>query len=238
MRITDYGRAFVTFVTHGRVNNARLQIESVCRLTDNESSERKDYWFFASCKSEDTFAEKDLFYEENYDFCGIFSPDEYIILRTHSLHVDRYREEGLWRERFEDVNYAVAEVEGEVLEDSASIVQASLDNVPLVGQVETESGDGRFKAELEFPIKTMNANDIETIYQVDTGPLPFPEFDEEGEFEISKFSAAYVAYNQPTLADFILQRRHRVRYENEVVPVTHYSKIISVPAITRVIAVR
>ena len=68
----DYSRSFVTFVTPNRANNARLQIQSRCILTDTESFETKEYCFYASCKSEATFAKKNLFYDKNYDFCGIF----------------------------------------------------------------------------------------------------------------------------------------------------------------------
>ena len=99
MNVLDYGKSFVTFVTEGRGNNARLQIESVCRLTDMTSENTTDYYFFASCKSEDTFANRDLFYADNYDFCGVFSDREYILFRTHATHTDGFREEGLWRDR-------------------------------------------------------------------------------------------------------------------------------------------
>ena len=72
MKVCDFSRSFLTFVTPGRGNNARLQVESVPRLKDKTASKSQTYYFFASCKSEDTFAKENLFYEENYDFCGYF----------------------------------------------------------------------------------------------------------------------------------------------------------------------
>ena len=47
MQICDYSRSFVTFVTRGRGNNARLQVESVCTLTDESSGVRRELapWF-------------------------------------------------------------------------------------------------------------------------------------------------------------------------------------------------
>ena len=177
MEVCDYSRSFVTFVGHERSNNARLQVESVTKLTDTEAGTSTDYCFFASCKSEDTFAKKNLFYEDNYDFCGIFSADEYAIFRTCSTHTEEFREQGAWRGRFEDVHWHIVRSEGTELTEAVQIVRASLENVPLVGKVEIASADGALGAEIEFPIKTMNANDLKDIYQVDTGPLAFPDFE-------------------------------------------------------------
>lgn len=237
MNVYDYGRSFVTFVTHGRGNNARLQVESVCTLHDGQTGKTTDYVFFASCKSEDTFAAKGLFYEDNYDFCGIFSNEEFVIFRTRSTHTDGFREEGLWRDRFEDVRFDLVEVEGEVLGTNREIVQASLDCVPLIGRVELE--EGALKAVLAFPIKTMNANDIEDMYQVDTGPLPFPNFAADVDLHVKRLSPAYVAYNAPDFADFVVQQPVPVVVEDaEVAKVTHYSNPMGLKAKTQVIAVR
>jgi len=237
MNVYDYGRSFVTFVTHGRRNNARLQVESVCRLHDEQTGKTTDYVFYASCKSEYTFAEKDLFIEDNYDFCGIFSQEEFVIFRTHSTHTDGFRQEGLWRDKFEDVKFDLVQVEGEVLDTNREIVQASLDCVPLIGRVEIEGGS--LKVLLEFPIKTMNANDIEDIYQVDTGPLAFPDFAADVGLHIKRLSPAYVAYNVPDFADFVVQQPLPVVIDAaEVTTVTHYANPVSLKAKTQVIAVR
>ena len=238
MKVCDYARSFVTFVTPGRANNARLQVESVCTLTDERTGKSGEYFFFASCKSEDTFAVRNLFREDNYDFCGIFSDEEYAIFRTHATHTDGFREQGLWRDRFEDVCRHIVRVEGSVLKEPSRIVEASLQNVPLVGCVEIESADRGLRAVLEFPIKTMNANDMDSIYQVDTGPVAFPDFGVEVERHIERLSPAYVAYNAPDFADFVVQQALPVVVEGkEVVQVTHYSKPVSLAAKTYVLAV-
>ncbi len=237
MQVCDYGRSFVTFVTEGRGNNARLQVESVCRLTDLSSGVTQEYLFFASCKSEHTFAERDLFHEDNYDFCGIFSEDEYAIFRTHSTHTERFREEGLWRDRFKEVVRHVLLVEGDVLADSADVVAASLRNVPLVGQVEIASEYETLQALIELPIKTMNANDIRNVFQVDTGPVAFPDFGLDVRRHIERLSPTYVAYNAPDFADFVIQAELAIGGNDGETAVTHYSRLVSLSAETRVIAV-
>lgn len=236
MNAIDYARSFITFVTHGRTNNARLQVESVCHLTDLESGKVTDYYFFASCKSEDTFATRNLFYADNYDFCGVFSDQEYVLFRTHATHTDGFREEGLWRDRFEDVRIDIETVTAHILSSPEEIVEASLGNRPLVGRVDLE--DRRLGASLEFPIKTMNANDTRKRYQVDTGPLPYPDLDVSIDRHIERLWPAYVAYNTPDFADFVIQKPYAVTdsTKHEPFSVTHYSKIVSHAAATCVLA--
>ena len=236
MQVCDYSRSFVTFVTEGRGNNARLQVESVCRLTETASGATQEYLFFASCKSEHTFADRDLFHEDNYDFCGIFSEEEYAIFRTYSTHTGRFREEGLWRDRFQDVVRQLVRVEGRELAEPAEAVAATLEGNPLVGQVEIASEDGALRALTEFPIKTMNANDIRSVFQVDTGPVPFPDFGRDTGRHIERLSPAYVAYNAPDFADFVIQDELAVGADAGQAAVTHYSRLVSLPAVTRVIA--
>ena len=114
MQVLDYGRSFVTFLSPGGrySNNARLQVESRTTITDTRSGESTRYLFFASCKSEDTFAPQNLFYRNNYDFNGIFSDREYVIFRTYSNHTARFREEGLWEGTFNDVTPRLVYAEG------------------------------------------------------------------------------------------------------------------------------
>lgn len=241
MRVLDYGRSFVTFVSQGDLNsprlrnNARLQVESRTTITDNRSGVSTRYLFFASCKSEDTFAKTDLFYRNNYDFNGIFSDKEYVIFRTYSTHTPRFREEGLWAGTFNDVTTALVEVEGRELGDGEEIVRASMAGKPLVGRVEIASEDGALRAGIEFPIKTMNANDTHWHWQVDTGPIAFPDFAADVDLQVKRLSPAFVAYNAPNFADFVVQQP--VASPDTGASVTHYTSPISLAAKTSVIAV-
>jgi hypothetical protein len=229
----DYSKSFVTFVTPGRTNNARLQVESVGTLHDADSDTSRTYCFFASCKSESVFVEKGLFQEDNYDFCGIFSDEEYALFRTHPTHTEGFREEGLWKDRFDDVTFDLAQVEAEVLTSNRDIVQASLDGVPLAGTVSISNG--RLSVDLQFPIKTMNANDIDNVYQIDTGPIPLPDLETNFDLHVERFSPAYVAYNAHDSADFVIQQPLAV---SDTVRVTHYAHPVSLPARTQVLAIR
>lgn len=236
MQMIDFARSFVTFVTAGRGNNARLQLESCCTFTHRPSGRTQDYVFFASCKSEDTFAPQHLFYAENYDFCGLFSATEYAIFRTRATHHPAWRDSGPWRGRFDDVYRTTRLVEAEELATDQAVVEATLAGVPLIGTVAMVLPGSAWEVRLEFPIKTMNANDIQVMWQVDTGPVAWPDVAVGHDPAISCLSPAYVAYNRHDSADFVIQQPLAVA--TGAAEVTHYSRLESVAADARVWAVQ
>jgi hypothetical protein len=62
MRPLDYGRSFICHLAD--FNSVRFWVESRTRVFEKKTV---DFYQCASCKSEDTFASKNLFYEDNYD---------------------------------------------------------------------------------------------------------------------------------------------------------------------------
>ena len=109
------------------------------------------------------------------------------------------------------------------LESAQAIIQATLANEPLVGACRFCLHD-RYDIEIDFPIKTMNANEREWIYQVDTGPILFPDMSADCPNWINSFHLAYVAFNRADWAEFILQAPTPL---NESLSVNHYSRIMT-----------
>ena len=249
MEICDYSRSYSTFVVAGRANNARIQLEARCRLFLEDAGKPLDFVLGASCKAEDTYAPQNLFMEPNYDFCPIFSDTEYALIRTYATAepeeraraegVERPggREAGLIKDRFLEVPIHLETVPAaRVLQDNAQIVQATLNNEPLVGRIELLDGRGRRGALLEFPIKTMNVNDIESKFQVDTGPVLLPDLDWQGQHLVECFSLAFVAYSSFSGAEFILQRPTPTSQAADAVKVHHYSQMLAVPTCNSVVS--
>ena len=64
----------------------------------------------ASCKSENTFAPKDLFHKENYDFLPIFGPEDGVIFRRKATLNKDYKtvRKGLdWFRKYFPAEYMV-----------------------------------------------------------------------------------------------------------------------------------
>ncbi len=203
MQVCDFARSFVTFVTFDRANNARIQVEARCELTTDGTKE--EFLLVASCKSEDTFAEQNLFRVPNYDFCAIFSQDEFRIHRVGLPYDPDAMDAGTISDRFQEVNIAVRMVEAELCEDNAAVVAATLANQVVIGRTEVWSKDGKQRATIEYPVKTMNAHEQPPYFQVDTGPILLPDFSSDRP-PIQAFDLAFVAWNVPEWAEFVIQQ--------------------------------
>jgi len=215
MSVCDFGRSFATFTIEGRANNARIQVDAICDLGDTR------YVLVASCKSEDTYAEDDLFYESNYDFCVIYSDTEYRIVRVRLPLGDDWHETGLIANRFEGVSIDLVDTPARECADAREIVEATLANDPLVCVTELLDETGAAYARLEYPVKTMNVNDQRFSYQVDTGPIIVPDLTRTVELEIERMELAFVAWNRLDRAELIVQQPTAIGEQTA----GHYSEI-------------
>ncbi len=110
-----------------------LRPEVVYRKNDSTSDRLHEEFFqFASCKSEDTYAEQNLFTVPNYDFSGIFSRDNFVIFRARRPEDTRdYAERGTVREAFDDLLLEFRPTpESTILSSNEEIVKATLEGSP------------------------------------------------------------------------------------------------------------
>lgn len=229
----DFGRSFATFTTSGRENNARIQIEAVCDIVGVGGDER--YVLVASCKAEDTFGPGPLFRLPNYDFCAIFSAEEYLIVRAGLPLTACWRDSGRIADRFAGVRVTLAEVPARVCADAREIVQATLADAPLVGRTELLGDDGSPVARLTYPIKTMNVNDERWVYQIDTGPVLLPQIGRQTDLDIERLDLAFIAWsNLVEGAEFIVQGPVQIAHSDSCAG--HYATARQVAARNEVIA--
>jgi len=236
METCDFSRSFVTFVTKNRTNNARIQVEARCEMLDQKNGTIENYYLVASCKGEDTYGKGRLFLVPSYDFCMVYSLKDFMIIRTHGNAELNNTTVGDNQAYFLDVHFHIKMVDAEVLEEDEKIVQAALSNRILNGRTEITNETGRFRAMIEFPIKTMNVNDMSVMYQVDTGPILLPDFTSTKERIVERFNLAYVAYNRPNEAYLVILEPTPIK-ERSNDKVSHYSRVIRFDARNLVIAI-
>ncbi len=234
MQTIDFARSFITFVTHGHTNNARIQVECACTLCAPGEPAR-EYLVVASCKSEDVYVEDGLFKQPNYDFCGVFERDEYAIIRAHATAEEGGYEIGKVAERFEALHIHVVRTEGRPCASDAEIVRATLGNVPLVARTAIRDPQSGLEAQLEYPVKTMNVREDGSVYQVDTGPVVFPDLAPPGREGIERLTLAFVVFNRPESAEFVLQVPTPVRADSEA-RTPHYSEIRKTACVNSIVA--
>jgi hypothetical protein len=235
----DYGRSFILGKWPG--NKVRLWIESRTRIIDDRSGTAEDYIQCASCKSEDTFAEKNLFYEDNYDFLPIFGPKYGVIfrrkVRMHPYYRTVKKSSQMWGG---PIYHLVKSSSPEELVTPQAIIKATQNFHPIVSQTEIQNDKTGLRAIIEYPVKTLNTNRTKSAYQIDTGPVGFPDLARPYDKLVDRILLAFVAWNVPHFADFVIEVptvvNSRAGKRGSKVMVHHYSRRVSLAARNRLFA--
>ncbi|NLX99357.1 MAG: hypothetical protein GXY83_24735 [Rhodopirellula sp.] len=233
----DYSRSFI-FGT-APFNNVRFWVESRTTIFDDQGGTSTVYYQCASCKSENTFGEKDLFLADNYDFLPILGGGYWLIFRRPAQISDRHRTtrkaEEVWGEP-RMLLHDVAEVTP--LDTFEKIRDATAAGLPLVTQTEIRNEQTGLRAVIECPSKTMNISLDKNMYQVDTGPIAFPDLAKRCDPQIDCLSIAFIVFNAPHFADFIIEQPTPIIEDGqEKYKVYHFSSPFSLPAKNVVLAV-
>jgi hypothetical protein len=231
----DYSRSFICH--EASFNSVRFWVESRTRLIDGD--DHIDFLQCASCKSEDTFAPENLFYEDNYDFLPIFGRDDLVVFRRYSRLTERYREVANVEKYWGTPIYRVDEAGVfDVLEGWDEIYGAAMEGLPIVSQTYIRDETTDLGAVIECPVKTLNLGPGNKIYQVDTGPVAFPDLTRRHDPPIDSLSLAFIAFNSPTSADFIIEQPTKVEGKGgEACWIYHYSNPFSLDATNRLISI-
>ena len=232
----DYGRSFIC--NTASFNAVRFWIESRTVLHDDRDGGQVTFLQCGSCKSENTFAETDLFMSPNYDFMPIFGDDRLLIFRRHADARETYREirpVDLWGAPDYRLVYGEPVRELTTFEEIRDVTATE---VPIVARTEITNSESGLRAVIEYPVKTMNISLDKRIYQVDTGPVALPDLSERHQPAVDSVRLAFVAFNAGHFADFVIEQPTPVtRDGQEVATVHHYSNPISRPATNSVFAV-
>jgi hypothetical protein len=124
-----------------------------------------------------------------------------------------------------------------VLDTWEQIRDATAAAIPLVTQTVIANGETGLRAIVECPTKTMNVSLDKRLYQVDTGSVAYPDLTVRHDPEIDCLSLAFVAFNAPDFADWVVEQPTPVVVDEvEQCQIYHYSKPFSLPAKNRVLA--
>lgn len=240
MSVIDFANSCMTWFGALNGNMSRIQLDGMCTLIDDEQGTEDAYYLIAPYRSEHTHSDGQLFTMPNYDFRGIFDETEYTLIRTHCVaNPDDFDdpgydntggttpvEAGLFKPKWEDVKLDIRAFEDVTeLKTDEEVVQQTLRNVPLIGQIELRDETSDLRTVLEYPIKTMNVIKSPVRYQVDTGALIVPDFSTIAEFQVEHFDVAHVVYNKPDKDEFILRKpRDITRKDGSVWTINDYSE--------------
>ena len=208
MHAINFTHSYMTWFPHEADGNiARIQLDAACTIVDEQAGTRETFYLIAPCRAERMYLDEPLFQMPNYEFCGIWSADEILFIRTAWVSQRDNRQYVRGRERFRDIRLDIRTFDQCIeLHDDAAIVQATLENRPLIARTKLIDEQTGLCALLEYPIKTMNVLQLPFRFQVDTGPLIVPNWTATATHRIECFDIAHVVYHTFEKAEFILRR--------------------------------
>ncbi|MAE66889.1 MAG: hypothetical protein CMJ18_21740 [Phycisphaeraceae bacterium] len=201
-------------------NQVRIPLECLCEVTAPDGTVTQ-FMLCASCKTERVAVERDIFNLPNADFCVVASDRDFMIVKRWqqcdmsveressemAVHIDR--QVGNASDAWTSYRTDRSMVEGRPLESDAEIVKAMHANTAIVSRTEFDLEDGH-RVLLEYPVKTLNVSDRAGNYQIDTGPVLYPDLSIDHESFIGNLRLAYVAHHQPDWAEFIVNVPTRI----------------------------
>ena len=113
------------------------------------------------------------------------------------------------------------------------IHRATAAATPIVTQTELWNAEQGLRAIIECPTKTMNISQTKKVYQVDTGPVAYPDLSRRHDPEIGALSLAFVVFNAADFADFVVEQPTPLKEDPENCRVFHYSQPFSKTAKNR-----
>ena len=161
----DFANSYMTWFGDTGDSISRIAVEAACTLVDDTGSE-DDFYLIAPCRAEHTHSDGQLIVMPNYDFRGIFGRTEYRILRKHWVSDPDYLgdaglnttggrvldEAGRHADRWNEVRLDIGRFDSFTeLEDRQAVVDATLENRPLVSRTELSDDASGVRAMLRIP---------------------------------------------------------------------------------------
>jgi hypothetical protein len=241
--MTDFGNSYISWSApydpaDRRVpghkpwgNSARILVDARCTLLDGASEVIDELYLIAPCRGEWMYQEDHLFQIPSAEFRLIYSRDRYLQVGKKMIE-DAERPGSRTNDRFLDLTFSVQPVPSSTeLTTDDQVIAATLGNRPINAKTEIwDEASGR-RAILEYPIRTMNYHAERRRFQVDTGPVIFPDLTSAAEHSVDRCALAHVIYNRFDRAEFICKRPTPLVHEGqEIGRIQHYSDVRIMPA--------
>ncbi len=208
------------------INNVRIQLDCYGELLEKSSKRIQPFYMGANCKTERVGVEKNIWTDPNADFLPVFSDTHYLIIKTFehaaiqvplhppSLGVQPIRQFGIITENYSSFKIFLTELEGQELTDHETIIDHTFKGNKINGLtiMETE----KYVFTVQYPIKTLNVNEIEQMIQPDTGPVLFPDLTKNYDQILENIELAFIAWNKNDYAEFVLRKEKNISQDYSV----------------------
>lgn len=228
MSVCDFSKSFVRWgldttqkapltvsqETPFTLNLVRAPAECLAEFTEVGSGAKSSYLLGASCKTEQVNVDRDIWHHPNADFCMVAGDKQFLGLKRWdktekgimrhppSLGVQPERQVEEAEDAFTHYAVEIRKTAGRAITDIEELISILEAGGAIVSRTEIQTAG--WHCALEYPVKTINYSTRERYYQVDTGPVLFPDPDSGFSDFPGSFHLAYVAHNHPAWTEFLL----------------------------------
>ncbi len=230
--VLDYGCSFIQSTGFGTRNSPRFWVESWTRIARparpadsgfNESAEL--YYQCGACKSERTFVQNGILTDDNHDFTPVFGTRNTVVFRRKCDDHGEYRTVTPANIPWDREPRIVPAGKARLLEGPDDVHDAVLAGLPIVARVELrDPGTGKH-ALVECPVKTMNIDTELGGWQVDTGPVAWPDLTRIDGCFADTLRLAYVVFNTDDYVEAVVEALTDVGSPERPARVYHYSAL-------------
>lgn len=242
MEILDYRSCFAinSSARNGEEKNTcRTQLRARCALSSKSSGLTEQFFLGQECIGEYMYQERGIAQVPTSEVCIIFSEGDSSLIKKFANHDNDVTQPGAMtvpRKSFDgsygnwtSLNFILKEAAAQPLQTADEIIRATLEGAPMVGRTTLDDPEGDWQAVLEYPIPYMNVHPPENRFQVDVGPILYPDFTSTAPSLVERLQLAYVMYNQLDAVEFALRVPTRVA-EGQSAITLHYSEVVKVAA--------
>jgi len=192
-------------------NSIRILIDSRAQMINLETGDSEWFYLITPCRTEWMYRDDMLFKNDpNLEFVGIYSD---VYFRHGHVQVRDKLREAQDIDIVKDISSSLPDFKPNLsyysnaveLKNDEEIVEATINLIPIIATTEIISPDKKFKAIIEYPIKTMNIQKEKKRMQIDTGPILFPDFDYSVNHQIERFFLSFICYNNLKIAEFVIR---------------------------------
>lgn len=206
-------------------NSVRIHVDALCTIANQSTGESETLYLIAPCRKEWMYRETGLIMDPGAEYRVIFSRDRQLdVAMSVKGHGDRPLPPTT--SSFTSLAFDLKSAAAAQLQSDADVVRASERQAPIVARTEITGQERGLSAVLEYPIRTMNYHSERQRFQVDTGPLIFPDLSLETAHPIECCRLAHTVYNTFDYAEFVCRQPAPIVSDNpNNISVFHYTEI-------------
>jgi hypothetical protein len=189
----------------GSVRDVRIQYEALCEIRDDKTGHVEELFLLHPCLGEYTIPKRDFFMIPVKEFRVIFT-------RTHAIPIalrpsTEAEQTAARPHNFDGLRFTTRHHPRVTkLATAKEVIEATLADKPMNCRTQFRDAARGCTVTLEYPVRTMNLNVEEQLFQTDTGPLPLPDLKTWDGQRPGRAFLAHVATSRFDFAEFILRR--------------------------------